>query len=179
MPTHFDPFRSRLARDIRNNLSKAFLRALAESDVSLFQKCGEDYLQRKLGSAYAHYVTSRLARYEEAYEIIARKELRQILQQAALLWDLGLYFEMHELLEREWKKAEGDRHRALQGLIRAAGMKIHAENNNEKAAASMGSKALRDLVRHHDELAGFLKLDAILADIRQTISRIQSNARLD
>jgi hypothetical protein len=178
MPTNFDPFRSRLARDIRNNLSKAFLRALAENDISLFQKCGVDYLQQKPGSAYAQYVTSRLSRYQEAYEIIVKKELREILQQAAILWDLGLYFEMHELLEREWKEAEGDRRRALQGLIRAAGMKIHAENNNEKAAVNMGSKALQDLVLHHGELAGFIKLDVILADIRQTIGRIQSNARL-
>ncbi len=31
----FDPFNNRLARDIRNGLSKSFLGALAERDVSL------------------------------------------------------------------------------------------------------------------------------------------------
>ncbi|MDH3331675.1 MAG: DUF309 domain-containing protein, partial [Desulfobulbaceae bacterium] len=126
---HFDPFKTRLARDIRNHLSKSFLQALAEKDVSVFQRCTADFLQQNPEPPYAHYLKERLARYEEAYAIIEKRKLKKILQQVPILWDLKLYFEMHELLELEWKKAEGGRRRALQGLIRAAGMKIHAENN--------------------------------------------------
>ena len=167
---HFDPFKTRLARDIRNNLSKAFLQALAEKDVSVFQRCTADFLQQNSEPPYAHYVKERLARYEEAYAIIEKRKLKKILQQVPILWDLKLYFEMHELLELEWKKAEGGRRRALQGLIRAAGMKIHAENNNGKVAVSMGVKALADLMRYRDELADLVPLEVILADIKQTLS---------
>ena len=87
-------------------------------------------MQSNLEPAYAQYVKTRMGRYEEAYAIIEQKKTKEVLQQAAILWDLELYFEMHELLEPEWKEAEGDRRRALQGLIRAAGMKIHAENSD-------------------------------------------------
>ena len=172
---YFDPFKSRLARDIRNSLSRSFLHALAVKDVSLFQRCGAHYLQQNLEPVYGRYITDRLAKYEEAYAIKEQRNLKEVLEQAAVFWDLGLYFEMHELLEPAWKDAEGDRRRALQGLIRAAGMKIHAENNNLKAAVSMGTKAMTDLVKYSGELKGVVKIEAILADIRQMLSTTQSH----
>jgi hypothetical protein len=49
-------------------------------------------------------------------------------------------------------------------------MKIHAENNNGKVAVSMGVKALADLMRYRDELTDLVPLEAILADIKQTLS---------
>ena len=72
-------------------------------------------------------------------------------------------------MEPVWKEAEGDKRMALQGLIRAAGMKVHAENNNMAAAKKMGAKALAALVQYAGALAGDVKLDAILAAIRQTL----------
>ena len=175
----FDPFKFRLARDIRNNLSKSFLQAIAEKDVSVFRRCGAECMQSNLEPAYAQYVKTRMARYEEAYAIIEQKKNKEVLQQAAILWDLELYFEMHELLEPEWKEAEGDRRRALQGLIRAAGMKIHAENNNAKAVVKMGAKALADLVEYGGELTGFVTLEAVLAEIQKTLNSSQSSTRVD
>ena len=172
-PFHFDPFNNRLARDIRNDLSRSFLQALAAKDVSAFQRCGADFLQLNLEPGYAGYVRERLAKYVEAYEIIEQRELKEVLQQAATFWDLELYFEMHELLEPAWKDAVGDRRRALQGLIRAAGMKIHAENYNMKAAATMGAKARADLLKYGGELTGFGNLEAILAEIKEILSSSQ------
>lgn len=164
---HFDPFSNRLARDIRNNLSRSFIKSLAEKDVSFFQKCAAEYLQQKLDPIYEQYITRRLEKYVEAVAAIEEGELRETLPQAALLWDLELYFEMHELLEPLWQGSKGDRRRALQGLIRAAGMKILAENK-KKAAVSIGAKALTALRKYGGELAGFTKLDAVMADIQQT-----------
>lgn len=166
---HFDPFRNRLARDIRNNLSRSLLQALSEKDKTIFQRCGADYLQQHPEALYAGYVKARLANYAEAFAIVEQRQIKEVLQQAAILWDLELYFEMHELLELEWKTAEGGRRRGLQGLIRAAGMKIHAENNNGKAAVSMGAKALEDLVKYGAELTGFAGYENVLAEIRQML----------
>ena len=177
-PFHFDPFNNRLARDIRNDLSRSFLQALAEKNVSPFQRCGADYMQMDLEPGYAGYVTARLAKYEEAYTIIEERKLKEILQQAAVLWDLGLYFEMHELLEPAWKDAEGGRRRALQGLIRAAGMKIHAENNNMRAAVTMGAKAQADLLKSGGELTGFVRLEVILAEIKETLCTSPGTSRV-
>ena len=172
-PFHFDPFQSRLARDIRNNLSKAFLQSLTQKDMSVFNRCGADYLQQKLGLGYERYVKDRLAKYEEAFAIMGKRDIKEVLAQSAIFWDLELYFEMHELLELQWKEAEGDRRKALQGLIRAAGMKIHAANNNRKAAISMGGKALIDLAKYCGELRGFDKIEAILAEIEQILGTYQ------
>jgi hypothetical protein len=166
-PLRFDPFSNRLARDIRNNLSRSFLKSLAEKNVSLFLECGAEYLQQHLEPNYEMYVTKKLLKYKKAFAAIEERKLREVLQQASIFWELELYFEMHELLEPEWKQAEGRRRRALQGLIRAAGMKVHTENNNYKAAASMGSKALADLQKYGDELEGFGSFAEVLADLRQ------------
>jgi len=166
----FDPFRNRFARDIRNSLSRSFLKSLDEKDTSHFQRCGAEYLQQHLETVYEIYITKRLEKYEEAFTAIKEGDLRTVLPQAGILWDLELYYEMHELLEPWWKEAEGDRRRALQGLIRAAGMKIHSENNNNKAAASMGAKALADLLEYGGELESFDRLETVLADLEQTHS---------
>jgi len=123
------------------------------------------------------YVTSRLAKYEKAYELIEQQKRKEVLQQAEILWVLELYFEMHELLEPEWQEAKGDRRLALQGLIRAAGMMVHAENNNMKAAAAMGAKSLSALLQYGGELTGFIGLDAILAEIKQKLGAAQISSR--
>ncbi len=172
-PFHFDPFNSRLARDIRNNLSKSFLQALAVKDTSVFQRCGNVFLQQQLEPGYASYVTDRLAKYEEAYAIMEQRKCKEVLQQAPILWDLALYFEMHELLESEWKDAEGDRRKALQGLILVAGMKIHTENKNMKAAVSMAVKARENLLKYGAELSGYANLEDILAEIALTLASSQ------
>ncbi|MDX1776999.1 MAG: DUF309 domain-containing protein, partial [Desulfobulbales bacterium] len=125
------------------------------------------HLQQILPPAYQKYVIERLKKYEKVYRLIEQEKIGQKLQQAAVFWDFDLYYEMHELLEQDWQNASGDRRRALQGLIRGVGMKIHAENNNMRAAISMGTKAQVDLQKYGRELAGFVKLDAILAEIER------------
>ena len=45
--------------------------------------------------------------------------------QAIYLWNLELFFEMHELLETIWLKTPEPERSALKGLIRAAGVYYH------------------------------------------------------
>ena len=175
--SHFDPFNSRLARDIRNTLSKTFLHALKDQDEKIFEKCVTDYLKQDLEPVNERYVKNRLEKYEEVFAIIQKEKREDVLQQAVVFWDYGLYFEMHEILEPAWIAAKGGRRKALQGLIRAAGMKIHGESNNMKAAVSMGSKALADLEKYSGELAGFARLGVIEAEIKQTLAAARNNTR--
>ncbi len=178
-PVQFDPFSSRLARDIRNSLSKSFIRALAEKDASIFQQSASAFRKQHLDPVYDRYIAARLRKYEKAYAIIDENKQREVLQQAATLWDLELYFEMHEILEPEWQKAEGDIRRALQGLIRAAGMKILIENNRDNGAAGMGAKALVDLRRYGGELHGFSNREAVLTEIKQTLAAGKTGGPVD
>ena len=175
--SHFDPFNNRLARDIRNTLSKAFLHAVKDRDAAIFQRCAADYQRQNFEPVYEKYVKEKLEKYEKVFAIIKKEEPQNILQWAAIFWDYGLYFEMHEILEPAWIAAKGGRRKALQGLIRAAGMKIHGESNNMKAAVSMGSKALADLEKYSGELAGFARLGVIEAEIKQTLAAARNKTR--
>src|SRR5262249_56095189 len=48
---------------------------------------------------------------------VAEPSLAEALARAAILFDAGLAFEVHELLEPYWVRAHGDDREALQGLI--------------------------------------------------------------
>jgi DUF309 family protein family protein len=68
-----------------------------------------------------------------------------LLTRAARLADAGLYFEVHELLEPAWMRAEGDERLALQGLIQVAVAFHHAEHDNRAGAVSLLTEGLAKL----------------------------------
>lgn len=173
-PLRFDPFNNRQARDIRNRLSKSFLQALDQKDGSIFRSRAADYLQQAPDKIYIRYINNRLEKYEACLTAIIRKEAETILEKAAMLWKQQLFFELHELLEDDWKESEGQYRLALQGLIRAAGMKIHAENNNMKAAISMAAKARETLRKYSQEIESLDVLDDILAELDKTLAAAAS-----
>ena len=172
----FDPFNNRLARDIRNGLSKSFLGALVERDMSPYKRRAAEYLKQDLKRVYQMYVKTRLGKYDEVFVAIEQGRIDDKLQQAEILWKQELYFEMHELLENIWSSAEGNERKALQGLIRAAGMKIHAENGNTRAAVAMGRKAQADLQLFGRALIRLDRLESILAEINQTLASMDSSS---
>ena len=84
---------------------------------------------------YADYMDDRLLRYDRVLEEIRTGEIRDPLQQAVIIWNQGLFFEFHDHLETLWKAATGDMRQVLKGLIKAAGVYIHLEQNNQQANA--------------------------------------------
>jgi len=71
--------------------------------------------------------------------------LAGLLERAARLADHGLYFELHELLEPVWLRAEGKERTALQGLIQVAVAYHHAQNDNPTGAESLLGEGLAKL----------------------------------
>lgn len=63
--------------------------------------------------------------------------LETVLDQAAALFAAGLYFEVHEILEPHWMRAEGATRQALQGLIQAAVGYQHLANGNLGGARAL------------------------------------------
>lgn len=59
------------------------------------------------------------------------------LDAAAVLFDAGLYFEVHELLESYWMRERGHERDALQGLIQIAVGFQHLANGNIAGARSL------------------------------------------
>jgi hypothetical protein len=63
--------------------------------------------------------------------------LEMALAQSALLFDGGLYFEVHELLEPYWLRAAGREREILQGLIQVAVGFHHLGNGNGAGARAL------------------------------------------
>jgi Domain of unknown function (DUF309) len=67
------------------------------------------------------------------------------LDRAARLADAGLFFEVHELLEPAWLRAEGAERLGLQGLIQVAVGFHHAAHGNREGALSLLGEGLAKL----------------------------------
>jgi hypothetical protein len=65
-----------------------------------------------------------------------------LLARAEALAGAGLYFEVHELLEPAWLRAEGDARTLLQGLIQTAVGLHHAQEGNARGARSLLAQGL-------------------------------------
>jgi predicted metal-dependent hydrolase len=112
--------------------------------------------------------TLRAEAYCRALERLSRRqtqstcEVERAIEEAACLFNEGLFFEVHEVLEAVWLK-QGERVRPLlQGLIQIAVAFHHLENRNLKGALSLlreGEEKVRDYcpARFGLELEQFLK----------------------
>jgi hypothetical protein len=165
-PPRFEPFQDRLSRDIRNELSAALPLALARHDLAPVRGVAARYLRQGLAAPYVAYIEARLAGYAEALAIIGRGKVEDALNQALVLWDLGLFFEVHEILEQAWHGAQGAEKEILQALIRAAGFYIKAEYGYFEAGAKMAARAVAALEKNRQGCTGFA-LETLLESLRK------------
>src|SRR5262245_34562295 len=73
---------------------------------------------------------------------------------AVALWNARLFFEVHEILEPEWKRAQGPMRQALQGLIQIAVALHHRSHGNERGARSLMREGRRRLASAPEALRG-------------------------
>jgi len=88
------------------------------------------------------------------------------LAKALILWNLGLFFEVHEILEQAWHGARGAEKEILQALIRAAGFYIKGEYGYFEAGAKMAARAVAALEKNRQDCAGF-ELNTLLESLRK------------
>ena len=157
----FNPFEDRLSRDIRNDLSETIIGVLDKRSLTEANKVADGYRQQNLTIPYIDYIDKRLKHYASALENLPQDS--SLLEQAAVLWDLGLFFEVHEILEPAWIEASGNEKRLLQALIRAAGVYINLELGYEQRARKIGAKTLPVLKELKEELVGSVNGDALIS----------------
>jgi len=95
--------------------------------------------------------------------------LTEALAQAAVFFDAGLAFEVHELLEPHWARAVGDEREALQGLIQIAVGYQHLANGNLAGARALLDEGTTRLRGRH---VGGIDCDAFARAARATIPRL-------
>lgn len=122
-------------------------------------------------------VRSRASRYLKAALVFHEcspappDDLARALLKGAVLFNQRLFFEVHEVLEAQWKRETSDSKAALQGLIQAAVAFHHLENQNYRGAVSLLDQALRRLRPCHAGMLGLNLGDfaAGLARCRETL----------
>ena len=137
----FDPFSDRLARDIRNGLSTAFARAVYTLNSSRLEESVATWEQSEIPQPMAAYINDRIRRYRSVLDQIHSENEIDPRRQSLAAWNEQLYFEVHEILEAIWQPATGDRRKALQGLILAAGVGEHRQYGHTTAAERLSGKA--------------------------------------
>jgi hypothetical protein len=158
----FDPYTSRLARDIRNSLSSALINELTECSDGSLSAVANGWLSIDPAKIYRTYITDRLALYRRAIGEIRAAHVVDPRYQAIGLWNLGLFFEMHELLETIWQKTREPERSALKGWIQAAGVYEHFQRGKVDAARSLARKAEMHLRKGRNFLGFISNIDQLI-----------------
>lgn len=161
----FNPFEDRQSRDIRNELSEAFASAVETGNADILTRIVANLRQQPLADYYHDYVEDRYVRYQQALAVIT-KDITDPIQQGLVLWNLGLFFEVHEVLEHVWYAAEGKMKLTLQALIRAAGVYIKREYGFTESAERIAAKAIPILEKNQDILQDYFKVEGLTAALR-------------
>ena len=160
-PEKFDPFNDRFSRDIRNSLTDAFMTSLKQKDAGCYLDQSQKLLKRESASVYKDYIQDRVQRYDLVFERIQQEHIDDARIQAVILWNNGLFFEVHDILEDIWHQKQGDERRAIQGFIKAAGVYVHLESDRLNSAERLALKSVR-LLKEYEKVLGFISNLSVL-----------------
>ena len=166
MTSEFNPFTDRLSRDIRNELSVSLPKAIELRSLEPVQIVADRFLAQQLPDTHQQYIDSRLQNYTDALNRLPANT-DDYMGIASILWDLKLFFEVHEVLEPEWIEAQGDKKLLLQALIRAAGVYINLELGYRDRAAKIAGKAIPLLIRFQKELQKDLNAEKLITALQE------------
>lgn len=161
----FDPYATRLARDIRNTLANDFVHGLLAGQRDAAAEAARRLLAADPPPSHAAWIAQRLELYRRAEGQLAGAAHLPSLELGLALWRRGLFFEAHEALEQAWQTSSGPRRRALKALVQAVGSCVHAQRGATAVAASLARKAGQGLLDHGqalDELPWLAELAARL-----------------
>ena len=125
-----------------------------------------EFRQQPLADYYRDYLEDRYARYQQALKHI-QGNITDPIQQGLVLWNLGLFFEVHEVLEHAWYTAEGNMKLTLQALIRAAGVYIKREYGFNDAADRIAAKAIPVLEANKDILQVYFEVEKLTSALKK------------
>jgi hypothetical protein len=74
-------------------------------------------------------------------ENTAARKREDVMEEARALFNEERFWEVHEVVEGEWKKAEGREKEILQGIILYAAAYVHHQKNEEETALRMLRRA--------------------------------------
>lgn len=162
---------------LRNRLAETILAALRDTAARRdLATLAADGAREWLESDEGRWADPLAARARLACAALADRpllgpdaDLRETVAAAATLFDAGLYFEVHEVLEPRWVAASGEEREALQGLIQVAVAWQHFANGN---LAGAGSLLVEGGARLHGRRLLGTDLDAFARAATQAATRL-------
>lgn len=161
----FDPYRDRLSRDIRNQLSASIMACMRAHDVAPAQVVADRFLAQHPGPEQVAYMEKRLAGYAAFLRKIENGP-EDVLWWGMVLWDLDLFFEVHEVVEDAWHHSKGQEKLLLQAMIRAAGVYIKRPYGFDEAVGKLAAKALPVLENARERLSAYTNPEKLYAAMR-------------
>jgi hypothetical protein len=160
----FDPFESRLCRDIRNRLGHAFVLALQAKDIRPFTEAADPYSADTTPPPVRDYIRHREACLTGLIENIHALQLKPENEGviSLLLWNLELFYEFHEWMEIQWQSAPGRNKKALQALILFAITYEHFLYGRKIPAQKAAAKSLVLLNEYRDALPKTFDADLLI-----------------
>ena len=101
---------------------------------------------------------------------------KDVLAEAARLFNRKFYFECHEVLEQVWMESLGDEKQFLQGLIHIAVGFYHAAADNYKGASKQIEKGIRRLTPSLPERDG-LDVTGLVDPSRNALEKVERGLR--
>lgn len=159
----FDPFSDRTARDIRNTLSSALIRELSGAGAPTVAAVAGQWLARQPGAVHRAYIEARQRQYREVLARIRAEGINDPRHQSILLWNDGLFFELHELLETIWHGTVAPERTGLKGLIQAAGVYLHSHRGKGETARKLARRARMNLRAGAPAISFIANLEQLIA----------------
>lgn len=165
----------------RNRLARVILTALHDAQAretlaALAMASETDVARDWLDAGERRHAGALRERARRAREAVAALplgpgggSLAEALAEAATLYDAGLYFEVHELLEPWWRRARGETREALQGLVQIAVGYQHLANGNTRGARALLEEGS---ARLHGRALDGLTLDAFASQAARSVERL-------
>lgn len=129
---------------LRNRLANVIVEALGDAQARQRLQALADAPGSWLPAAEGHLASRVAARARQASDALSGRPLMaperglgEALEAAATLFEAGLPFEVHEVLEPHWANAAGNEREVLQGLIQLAVAYQHLANGNRAGARSL------------------------------------------
>lgn len=163
----FNPFENRLCRDVRNSIGHSLILSVNQRSFLPLDKAVLSFKlhhETKSIKEYIHYRKECLARLLKELKTQDLNNSQEYIR--IFLWNHGLFFEFHELLEEEWKAAEGNEKKALQALILAAITYEHLTYHRMNPARKTAQKAFRLLKDSKEHLPLFLDPDLFISKLQ-------------
>lgn len=124
--------------------------------------------------SYLQRQTARLTAAVESLRAPVQPGVPADLVLGAALFNAGLYFETHELLETTWRATEGPERDFYHGVVQAAAAFYHWEKQNLHGARTLLAKSLRRLDPYPSPYLGVR-----LASLRSTLAQWQNYLSAD